>query len=102
MLPKDCVSVQDAVSLVPLLDLEEPHLAAGTLKGGAFFAGAYAKGGLAGLRKSCHSHPGCVQVFTKLLFRLFPGYRFTSLAVFVNVQTSMTRTFITMPSPTLW
>ena len=89
LLPKDHVSVQDAASLVPLLKLEEPHLAAGTLQGGAFFAGAYAKGGLVGLRKSCHSHPLCIQVFTKLLCRLFPGCRFTSLAVFVNVQTSM-------------
>ena len=89
LLPKDHVSVQDAASLVPLLKLEEPHLAAGTLQGGAFFAGAYAKGGLVGLRKSCHSHPLCIQVFTRLLCRLFPGCRFTSLAVFVNVQTSM-------------
>ena len=64
-------------------------MAAGTLKGGAFFAGAYAKGGLVGLRRSCHTHPTCIQVFTKLLCRLFPGFRFTSLAVFVNVQTSM-------------
>ena len=42
-----------------------------------------------GLRRSCHTHPTCIQVFTKLLCRLFPGFRFTSLAVFVNVQTSM-------------
>ena len=89
MLPKGCVSVQDAASLVPLLELEEPHLAAGTHKGGAFFAGAYAKRGLVGLRRSCHTHPTCILVFTKLLCRLFPGFRFTSLAVFVNVQTSM-------------
>ncbi|CAE7668058.1 unnamed protein product, partial [Symbiodinium microadriaticum] len=64
LLPPGHLTTQDVTSLVPLLELEEPHLATGQKAGGAFFAGAYAKGGLVGLP-------------------------FTSLAIFVNVQTKM-------------
>ena len=89
LLPSGRLTTQDAASLVPLLELEEPHLATGQKAGGAFFAGAYAKGGLVGLRKSCHSFPHCVKIFARLLAQTFPGYPSTSLAIFVNVQTLM-------------
>ncbi|CAE7254008.1 unnamed protein product [Symbiodinium microadriaticum] len=48
------LTTQDVASLVPLLELEEPHLATG-----------------------------------RLLAQTFPGLPFTSLAIFVNVQTKM-------------
>ncbi|CAE7430284.1 unnamed protein product, partial [Symbiodinium sp. CCMP2456] len=97
----ESVSIQDASSLVPLLDLEEPHLAANTHKGGAFFAGAYAKGGLVGLRKACQLQSRCTKVFAHLLARLFPGFYFTSLAVFVNVPTAMHRDVHNAPYPNI-
>ena len=97
LLPPGRLTNQDVASLVPLLELEEPHLATGQKAGGAFFAGAYAKGGLVGLRKSCHSFPSCVRVFARLLAQTFPGLPFTSLAIFVNVQTQMHKDIYNAP-----
>ena len=97
LLPPGHLTTQDVASLVPLLELEEPHLATGQKAGGAFFAGAYAKGGLVGLRKSCHSFPSCVRIFARLLAQTFPGLPFTSLAIFVNVQTKMHKDIYNAP-----
>ena len=84
-------AASDALPVARLLPLEDAHKATRADSGGAFYAGAFSRGGLCGLRAACRTHPQAVQVFTSLLRQNFPGRVFGSLGVFVNIQTAMHR-----------
>ena len=84
-------TVPSALSVALRLPREDAHKATMAQHGGAFYAGAFLRGGLYGLRAACRSHPNSVQVFTALLRQHFPGRLFSSLGVFVNIQTAMHR-----------
>ena len=84
-------TIAAALSLAVRLPLEDAHKATMALSGGAFYAGAFLRGGLFGLRASCRSRPNSIQVFTALLRQRFPDQVFSSLGVFVNIQTAMHR-----------
>ena len=79
-------TISAALSVAVRLPLKDAHKATMALAGGAFYAGAFLRGGLA-----CRSHPNSVQVFTALLRRHFPGRVFSSLGVFINIRTAMHR-----------
>ena len=74
-----------------LLPREDAHKATQADHGGAFYAGAFLRGGLYGLRSTCNSHPFSIQCFTRLLRERFPNQVFTSFGIFFNVLTSMHR-----------
>ena len=84
-------TISSALSVALRLPLEDAHKATMALTGGAFYAGAFLRGGLYGLRAACRSRPNSVQVFTALLRQHFPGQVFSSLGVFINIQTAMHR-----------
>ena len=79
------------LSLAWLLPREDAHKATQADHGGAFYAGAFLRGGLYGLRSTCSSHPFSIQCFTRLLRERFPNQVFTSFGIFFNVLTSMHR-----------
>ena len=79
------------LSLAWLLPREDAHKATQADHGGAFYAGAFLRGGLCGLRSTCSSHPFSIQCFTRLLRERFPNQVFSSFGIFFNVLTSMRR-----------
>ncbi|CAE7247487.1 unnamed protein product [Symbiodinium natans] len=91
----------DAEALITLLPLEAPHVSAQTAAGQAFFGGAYCKGGVVGLRRSCREFPATLRVLCTLLRHAFPGQIFSSVAVFVDAATQMPRDSHNAPYPNL-
>ena len=91
----------DAEALITLLPLEAPHVSAQTAAGQAFFGGAYCKGGVVGLRRSCREFPATLRVLCTLLRHAFPGQIFSSVAVFVDAATQMHRDSHNAPYPNL-
>ena len=85
------IPLPEALSLACLLPREDAHKATQADDGGAFYAGAFLRGGLYGLRSACASHPFSIQCFTRLLRVRFPNQVFTSFGIFFNVLTSMHR-----------
>ena len=82
-------TISSALSVALRLPLEDAHKATMALTGEAFYAGAFLRGGLFGLRAACRSRSNSVQVFTALLRQRFPGQVFSSLGVFFNILTAM-------------
>ena len=85
------IQLADALALAWLLPREDVRKATQATQGGAFYAGAFLRGGIFGLRATCNSHPSSIQCFTRLLRVNFPNHVFTSFGLFFNVLTAMHR-----------
>ena len=97
----DALAPDDLQPLAELLPREATHKAAGHQGEGAFFAGAYARGGFVGLRSSCHSSPCSIKVLTAALRGAFPGHCFSTLVVFTNTLTAPHKDVHNAPFPNL-
>ena len=97
----DALAPDDLQPLAELLPREATHKAAGHQREGAFFAGAYARGGFVGLRSSCHSFPCSIKVLTAALRGAFPGQCFSTLVVFTNTLTAPHKDVRNAPFPNL-
>ena len=97
----------DGEALARLLEYEAPHPAAVAdaapeqSGGKAFFGGAYTKGGVTGLRRSCRLFPQSLKCLTLLLRDAFPNKPFSSLVVFNNVKSTMHKDVHNAPYPNL-
>ena len=85
------IQLADALALAWLLPREDVHKATQATQGGAFYAGAFLRGGIFGLRATCNSHPSSIQCFTRLLRINFPNHVFASFWLFFNVLTATHR-----------
>ena len=74
--------------LFDLLPHETPPRGCGS-RALSFGSGAYAKGGLQGLRKECGTFPQAAQLVNRFIAHVFPNHKFTSHMFFCNAQTDM-------------
>ena len=101
LLSTSVLQIADALALAWLLPREDVHKATQATQGGAFYAGAFLRGGLYGLRATCGTHHFAVQCFTRLLRANFPNLAFSSFGIFFNVLTAMHRDSRNAPFPNL-
>ncbi|CAE7784940.1 unnamed protein product [Symbiodinium sp. CCMP2592] len=54
-----------------------------------FITGAYNQGGITGVRRRCREFPACTRLLVALARIAFPGFKFTSVGLFRNMQTAL-------------
>ena len=81
------VSQDDLLKIVALLPGEE-EATRGAANGSAFYAGAYRRGGIMGLRKNTHAYPSVCKLL-RVVRETAPEVPFTSVVVLSNVQTPL-------------
>ena len=80
-LSRKCVSPNDVLQLISLLDSELPSRGQAGPNTFSWTSGAYAKGPLRGLRKHSSSFPACTRLLCRLVLQSFPDADFTAVAI---------------------
>ncbi|CAE7811948.1 unnamed protein product [Symbiodinium sp. CCMP2592] len=83
------ITKQDVVQIFDLLPKEIPSRGASSHPPSSFSCGAYAKGGLQGLRSECALFPFCVKLFTTFVRAFMPDHFFTTISLFHNTKTDL-------------
>ena len=83
------VTKADVAHLFDLLPKEVPSRGPASQKASSFSCGAYAKGGLQGLRTECATFPSSVEVLTNFVKASLPGHFFSTITLFHNTKTDL-------------
>ncbi|CAE7830851.1 unnamed protein product [Symbiodinium sp. CCMP2592] len=83
------ITKRDVVQIFDLLPKEIPSRGASSQPPSSFSCGAYAKGGLQGLRSECALFPFCVKLFTTFVRTFLPDHFFTTISLFHNTKTDL-------------
>ena len=86
---RSMVTKADVAHLFDLLPKEVPSRGPASQKANSFSCGAYAKGGLQGLRTECATFPSSVEVLTNFVKASLPGHFFSTITLFHNTKTDL-------------
>ncbi|CAE7029847.1 unnamed protein product [Symbiodinium sp. CCMP2592] len=83
------ITKQDAGQIFDLLPKEIPSRGTSSQPPSSFSCGAYAKGGLQGLRSECALFPSCIKLLTAFVRTFLPEHFFTTISLFHNTKTDL-------------